>query len=125
MIEVMHGFPEEVLAVRGSGRIRAEDYRETLIPETERRIRENGSLRLLYWLGRDVDGITAGAMWEDAKVGLTHWSEFGRIAVVTDHEWIVGAVRLFRPFFRHPVRVFSNDAIEEAKRWIVEADPPS
>ena len=32
MIEVLDGFPAEVLAVRAQGRVGASDYRDTLIP---------------------------------------------------------------------------------------------
>jgi hypothetical protein len=39
MFEIMPGFPEVVLAVRGKGRVSAEDYRNTLIPEALRRIK--------------------------------------------------------------------------------------
>jgi hypothetical protein len=47
MFEIVPGFPEDVLAVRGRGRVSAEDYRDTLIPEALRRIKQHRSLRLL------------------------------------------------------------------------------
>jgi len=126
MIEVLKDFPDDVLAVRASGRLSAGDYRETLIPEVERRVERHGSLRMLFQLGPQFDGVTPGAMWSDATLGIRHWSDFGRIAVVTDSDWIVNAVRLFAPFFRHAVKVYPNSRIEEARGWILqpEAEPP-
>jgi hypothetical protein len=121
MLEVMAGFPADVLAVRGSGRISADDYRKTLVPEVLRHVERHRSLRLLLWLGTAVEGMTPGAMWEDTKLGLRHWGDFGRIAVVTDIDWIGNAVRLFAPLFHHPVRLFPNRELDEAKRWIEEA----
>ena len=61
MFEIMPGFPEDVLAVRGKGRVSAEDYRDTLIPEALRRIKQHRSLRLLCFLGAGVRGHDAGA----------------------------------------------------------------
>jgi hypothetical protein len=31
-------------------------------------------------------------------------------------------MRMFAPFFHHPVRVFSNDDLAKAKSWIVEPE---
>jgi hypothetical protein len=120
MIELMDGFPEDVLAIRAKGHVDARDYRETLVPEALRRIELHRALRLLYQLGPEFEGMTAGAMWADATLGLAHWGDFGRIAVVTDVAWIANAARLFAPFLRPPLRVFGNAALDEARRWIVQ-----
>jgi SpoIIAA-like len=120
MFEILSDFPENVLAVRGTGRITAEDYRDTLTPEALRRIERHGSLRLFCQLGPEFEGVTAGALWADTKLGLRHWGDFGRMAVVTDVGWIADAVRLFAPFFHHPARVFANADLAQAERWIAE-----
>lgn len=126
MIEILPGFPDEVLAVRASGRVSANDYRETLVPEVRRRIERNGSLRMLFQLGPEFDGMTPGAMWSDATLGIRHWGDFGRIAVVTDVDWIASGVRLFTPFFRHAVKLYPNAGFDEARQWILKstADQP-
>jgi len=120
MIDKMLGFPDEVLAVSARGRVTAEDYRETLVPEALNRIERHGTVRLLYHLGPEFDGMTPGAMWADATLGLQHWADFSRVAVVTDVKWIAEAVRLFGPLFRNPVRVFPNDRLDDARLWILE-----
>ena len=120
MFEIMSGFPEDVLAVRGKGRVSAEDYRDTLIPEALRRIKQHRSLRLLCFLGPEFEGMTPGAVWADTKLGLAHWGDFGRMAVVTDMEWITNAVRLFAPLFHHPVRAFSTAEFDAARSWILQ-----
>jgi hypothetical protein len=33
MIEILHGYPDEVLAISGTGRVTERDYRDILIPE--------------------------------------------------------------------------------------------
>ena len=44
---------------------------------------------------QDFAGIDPGAMWEDFKVGMEHFTHWERVAVVTDVEWIKHTVRFF------------------------------
>jgi SpoIIAA-like len=43
----------------------------------------------------DLAGIDPGAMWEDFKVGMEHFTRWERIAVVTDVEWIKNTIKIF------------------------------
>jgi len=123
MIEIASGFPERVLAVTGEGKVTADDYRDVLIPEANQRIKKFGSIRMLCHLGAGFDGLTPGAAWSDLKFGLSRWDEIERFAVVTDVTWITDAIVLFAPFFPHPIRVFSDSDLDEAKAWILEGMP--
>ena len=122
MIEILPGFPDDVLAVAGSGEVSEDDYRKVLVPAVAEKLKNHKTVRLIYHLGERFTGFTAGAMWEDTKLGISRWSHWGRIALVTDVSWIAQAVRLFAPLFHHPVRVFANADIGAAKLWIVEPD---
>jgi nanoRNase/pAp phosphatase (c-di-AMP/oligoRNAs hydrolase) len=119
MIEILKGYPEDVLAVAGKGKVTAEDYRDILIPEANRRIATHGTICLFCHLGPDFDGLTAGAAGADLKLGISRWNQIGRMAVVTDVTWITDAVRLFAPIFHHPVRTFPNRELETARSWII------
>ncbi len=122
MIEILPGYPDDVLAISGSGHVTANDYRIVLIPEAEARIARHGSLRILYYLGPEYQGFDPTAAWSDLEFGLSHWSKFGRIALVTDVGWIRNAARLFAPFFHHAIRVFEAAELDEASAWIRAAD---
>ena len=41
-----------------------------LVPAAEERLARHKKLRLLYHLGPDFAGFTAGAMWDDTKIGF-------------------------------------------------------
>ncbi len=125
MIEIASGFPERIFAISGEGKVTAEDYRDVLIPEAAQRIKKFGSIRMLCHLGPGFEGLTPGAAWSDLKFGLSRWNEIERFAVVTDVTWITDALILFAPFFPHPIRVFAEIDLEEAKRWIMEDMPAS
>lgn len=114
---VMEGLPGDVLGIAASGEITARDYAETLRPLIEARLKAQPKLKLLYRLGPDFD-YTAGAVLADARLGLTHWNDFSRVAIVTDADWIARAVRLFAPLIPGEVRVFPDAGLDAAKAWI-------
>lgn len=95
-----------------------DDYENVLVPEVESQTKAQGAVKMLYWLGPDFDSFTAGAMWDDTRLGLSHLGEFEKIAVVSDAGFIRAGVRLFAPLIPAPVRVFGNSELEEAKDWI-------
>jgi hypothetical protein len=120
MIEILKDYPDAILAIEGKGTITSDDYKNVLIPEANARIERHGAIRLLCHLGSQFDGLTPGAAWSDLTFGLSRWNQIGRMAVVTDVAWIKDAVRLFAPFFHHPVRTFANDELAQAQSWIKE-----
>ena len=122
MIKILEDYPDNVLAVIAQGEVTAEDYIDILAPEVARRIETQGTLRMLYQFGPAFEGLTLGADWQDMKLGVEIWSHLDRLAVVTDVAWITNSVVLFAPFFKHPLRIFTNAEIAEAKAWIQEQD---
>ena len=118
MLETLEGFPDNVLALRAHGNVTAEDYREVLVPGVEARLAEHRRMRLLYVLGEEFERFTGGAAWEDAKVGLRHFVDFERVAVVSDEEWVRRMVRGFGFALPGEVRVFDLAGFETAADWI-------
>jgi len=119
MIDLLDGFPETVLAFSAKGRVTRRDYDEILVPAIEAALRRHDKLRVYYELGPALTGFDAGAMWEDFKVGMGHLSRWGRVAVVTDVDWIRHAVNAFRFMMPGQVRVFACAQAAEARAWIV------
>lgn len=122
MLERLQDFPDNVVAVRASGEITADDYKTVLVPAVDRALAGHGEVRVLYQIGPDYKGFSPGAAWADSKLGLSHWSKFGRVALVTDIDWLKAATRMFAPFFPHEVRIFSNAEMPAARDWIVAED---
>jgi hypothetical protein len=118
MIELMSGLPDNVLGLSASGEVTAQDYERTLIPAIEERIKRHGKVRVLYHLGPAFTGYSMGAMWDDAKVGMSHLFDFEKIAVVTDVDWCRHAVRLFGLLIPCPVKLFANADLAAAKAWV-------
>ena len=124
MLEIMHDLPDRVLGIRASGQVTAEDYRTVLVPAVEAKLASAKKLRLLYVLGEEFEGMTGTAAWEDAKVGMRHFTAFERIAVVTSVDWVERMVKAFGFMLPGDVRVFDNEDLEEAWSWICAPASP-
>jgi len=120
MIEILADTPENVLAIRASGKVTAEDYDHTLVPALEQRLQVRDKIRMFYELGPETTGFSAGAMWEDAKVGIRHLTAFEKIAVVSDIKWVSAAVRSFAWLMPCPVRIFPVAERAAARAWVAE-----
>ena len=78
------------------------------------------NIRFLYHIGDEFSGFDAKAMWDDAKVGLKHFSAWERVAVVTEVGWIRTAMKAFGFVMPGRVRVFGNSELAEARQWLSE-----
>ncbi len=120
MLRLIQGLPDGVLGVDAVGKVEADDYRDVLVPAIERVLARHSKARLLYVLGREFDGFSGAAAWQDAKVGMKHFTDFERVAVVTDVDWIGGMVKAFGFMLPGDVETFGVDELEDATAWIVE-----
>lgn len=124
-IEILGGYPADVVAIEARGHVERADYEMVLIPEVSARIKAEGKVKLLYVIGERFAGFSAGAAWDDAKLGFLHMGEFARVAVVSDIEWIRMGVKVMAPLMPCPVHVFHLGELEAAKAWISADGPPA
>lgn len=121
MIELLKGFPDNVVAMTCKGRVTRADYDNVLVPVVEKALQSNDKVRLLYEIGTDFEGYDAGAAWEDFKVGMEHFSRWERIAVITDIEWIKHSMQLFSFVMPGTARVYPTADAAKARLWITQA----
>lgn len=121
MIEILDGFPDDVIALAAKGRVTKSDYEEVLIPKVMETLAQHDKIRCYYEIGPELSGFEPGAMWEDLKLGIEHLSHWERVAVVADIDWIRVAVNIFRFLVPGKTRVFSLREAAEARRWVAAA----
>ena len=81
----------------------------------------HGKVRLLIVLGDEYDGYSAGAAWQDTKLGFGERKAWERIALVTDHERMQDAVGLFAWMVPGELRTFAMAGLDDAVAWLGEA----
>ncbi len=121
--EILKDFPPDVVAVVAHGHLDREDYTKTLVPLTDKTIAREGRINLYYELGADFTGFSAGAAWNDARLGLLHLGDFARIAVVTDVEWVRLGVKMFAPLMASKLHLFHLSERDEARAWLAKDGP--
>jgi len=112
--------PTNVLGVSGEGKITGADYENVLMPELEKKLKTNKKIRMLYQLGNGFTGFEMSAMLDDARIGMKHLSAWEKIALVSDHETINSFAKFFGYLMTCEVRIFKNDELDKAKKWILE-----
>ncbi|MBU2501568.1 STAS/SEC14 domain-containing protein [bacterium] len=106
----------ELLAISARGKLEVEDY-EQLVPAMERLIDKQGAVDLLVQL-EDFAGWSAGAAWEDTKVGIRHFNDVRRMAIVGDSLWQKGMALFVKPFTAATVRYFDVAETPAAISWL-------
>ena len=119
MIELIPDVADNVVAIKGTGKLTGDDYEQIIIPIIEEKLKTYDKIRMLVQLTPTFSGLDAKAMWDDAKVGLKHLSHFEKIALVADTEWITQSFKIFGVMTPGEVKIFSNEQFDEAKTWIV------
>lgn len=118
MIQRIEGLPANVVAFEAVGEVDANDYHTVLEPAVEDALSSNDKVRFLYVLGSSFDGYSGGAMWEDTKVGVGHWTRWEKIALVTDDQAYHHAVKAFAWLVPGKVRLFTLSELDSAKEWV-------
>jgi hypothetical protein len=115
MLKALTGLPNGVIGFETAGKLHAEDYRDILLPAIERAA-SAGDVRIVLVIP-EFEGLTAGALWQDLKMGVEKWGAWKRIALVTDIEWMRHMTSLFGWMTPGEVRQFSLTERDDAALW--------
>jgi hypothetical protein len=116
MIKVLDDLPAGVVGFEVTGTIDGEDYRDLVIPALEQAAR-SGEVRFVIVMP-EFHGMSAGAVWQDLKVGVEHLRAWKRIAVITDVDWIHQLTSLFGWMTPGETKSFTLRQREEAVAWV-------
>jgi hypothetical protein len=119
MIEVLSDMPEGVVGFRVSGRVRGDDIRE--FKSVWEDSLKTGEIRIVEVIASDYEGFGPGGLVEDLKMGFgalfQHHSEFKRVAVVSDKEWVAHMLHALAWMVPGELKLFRLDELERAKKW--------
>jgi hypothetical protein len=113
MISIEH--TPRLLNVAVLGEFTLSDFRE-FEQQMLHEIRFQGTVNVLLDL-RDMVSYTVDVAWEEIKFARAHAREFGRVAVVTDDQWLTWSAWLTRFFVDAEIQVFSD--YDQAQAWVL------
>jgi hypothetical protein len=106
----------KVLEVQMTGKLAKADY-DHFVPTLERLVKAHGKIRLVVEM-IDFHGWTTGALWEDIKFDLKHFSDIERVAMVGDKKWQKGMSQFCRPFTTAKISYFDRSELDQARKWV-------
>jgi hypothetical protein len=109
-----------VVGVEAHDKVTAEDYEKVLIPAVQaaESASSGGKIRMLFVLGPEFPDFTAGAAWQDTKLGLGRFRHWERIAVVGDADWLRRAIHALGWAMPGEVEVFPSEKLDDARAWV-------
>jgi hypothetical protein len=105
----------KLLEVDVSGKLTGDDYKN-FVPEFERLVNQNGKVSVLFNM-TDFHGWEAGALWDDIKFDLKHFSDIKRLAMIGDQKWEKAMSAFCQPFTTASIRYFDRAALADARAW--------
>jgi hypothetical protein len=118
MIEQLQSGSSRIVAVKLRGRLHDADYR-AFVPILDAAVASQGKVRLLAQF-EDFHGWDLHAAWDDLKLGVRHYADFERVAVVGDRTWEAWIAVVLKPFTRAAVKYFDASEIAAARDWLRE-----
>ncbi len=117
---MIEGLGNGAIGARAVGKVTADDYENILIPAVNAALSSSDKIRMMYVLGPGFEGYDADAALDDARMGMHHWADFEKIAVVTDHGAYRTAIKGFGFMMPGEVKVFGMDGLDDAEKWVSE-----
>ena len=65
---------------------------------------------------REMTGFTIDVAWEEIRFSREHKHDFGRIAIITDDQWVTWSAWISQLFVDADVQVFADE--DEARQWL-------
>lgn len=110
--------PPHVTGVRAVGKVDKDEYESILLPALEKAIKQYGKLNYIMVLETSLANFSAGAMLEDIKAGLKHYTKWNKIAIVTDQKPIEIITDFVSILIPGEARGFPLSSVELAKAWV-------
>ena len=112
MITIDHN--DTLISVAVFGEFTLADYKE-FEELVNYKVRFEGPVNLLFDL-REMADFTLDVAWEEIKFAREHAHDFGRIAVLTQDQWITWSAWVTQIFVDAEVLVFDDET--EARSWL-------
>ena len=116
MLQPLDDLPPGVIGFEAVGGVEADDYERVLDPAVDAAAGD-GRIRLVYVLGDRFTGYSAGAAWQDTRLGLTHLKAWDRLALVSDLDWVEHLVGMFGWMVPGDVKPFGLNELPRAIDW--------
>ena len=118
MIEVIQGLPAKVAAFRATGSVTEDDYIKVVNPLCDKVYKEFGKINYLMDIDTPLSNYSAGAWIKDLILGFVYFTEWRKIAIVSNLKGVKSFTNFFGKLVPGKARGFGSEDIDAAKQWI-------
>ena len=115
MFKILETTIDSVIEMQIEGEVLAEDY-ERLEAAIKEKLEKTDKVNILCRV-KELSNITAGAILEDFKLGIKHYKNIGKIAVVSSEDWTEWVTKL-SAILPVETKHFNMEEIGEAWSWV-------
>jgi universal stress protein A len=120
MLEIQPESRGDFLSVCAIGQLTERDYQK-FTPRLDKLVAEYGHVRAIIDMTA-FEGWTAKAAWQDFLLGIQHWNDFERCALIGDKAWERASALAVNALSKSNVRFFYASQRKEAWAWTHEKD---
>lgn len=117
MFKKLETSTSEILILEASGEITAEDYTNVLIPEMQKLIDSNRSIRCVISFDDTFTNFTFAAMIQDGLFGMKNITHFEKISLIGIHSWIENLIDMAEHIAPNVIKKFEPAEMQEALVW--------
>jgi hypothetical protein len=120
MLKRMPDMPAGSIGFEATGEVEDDDFEDVVEPVLRDEIARGKEIRLLYYLGPALRKYEGDAVLEDMKFAARHPTAYGRVAIVSDEEWLRPALRIISVLVPGQFRGFPVVELQAAKSWVAD-----
>jgi hypothetical protein len=123
MLQFIKDLPEHVIGIHAIGQVSKEDYDKVLAPRLEELVAKQGEINYILVLENNaITDFSAGAWYDELKLGLKHFTKWNKIAIVTDQKSIEWFSNAFKAIIPGQSKGFPLGKLDEAVAWVTEKE---
>lgn len=122
MLQFINDLPEHVIGIHAVGEVSKDDYDKVLAPRLDELVAKQGEINYILVLENTISDFTAGAWYDELRLGLKHFTKWKKIAVVTDQKGVEWFTNTFRILIPGQSKGFPLDKLDEAVAWVTEKE---
>ena len=122
MLKKMRDMPIGTVGFEAIGKVEDDDFEDVVEPVLRAESAAGRKIRLLYLLGPELREYEGDTLAEEMKFAARHPTQYERVAVVSDEDWLRPALRVLSVLVPGQLRAFPVARLAAAREWLAEAD---
>ena len=114
--------PVGTVGFEAIGKVGDDAFEHAVEPVLLGEIAAGRKIRLLYLLGPELREYEGDTLAEEMKFAARHPTQYERVAVVSDEDWLRPALRVLSVLVPGQLRAFPVSRLAAAREWLAAAD---